>query len=91
MNYEKYLKKNLINESSTLIDLNEGDVTISGLRDSVAKLKTLKQSLGNWLQAADTLEGTQRFMTVKSAIVNLKKVADAIDKADVMDKKYRSK
>ena len=74
--------------------LREGDVTISGLRDSVTKLKTLKQSLDNWLQSVETLEGTQRFMTVKavkSAIVNLKKVADAIDKADAMEKKYRGK
>ncbi len=72
--------------------IKEGKVTLSGASESVIKLKELHESLQSWLQAADTLEGTQSFMTtkaIKSAIVNLKKVAEAIDKADAMEKKYK--
>ena len=84
MRFQDFLKEELV----------EANVTVSGPQDAVAKLKALKQSLDNWLQSVETLEGNHRFMVMKSAknsIVQLKKVADSIDKTIEMDNKYRNK
>ena len=75
--------------------IKEGEVKISGNTDVITKLKELKIANDDWLKAAELNHKDNSKFIITKAIKNvntqLKKVAEAIDNAIKMEKKYTGK